>query len=90
MVRTKQTARKQHGSAKKRAEFPAAIPQSEDLPDSSSRTEDTEAREDTEPRADTEDSETETREVEPREVRTSYFHKPTTMYPDCATLTYVY
>ena len=62
MVRTKQMARKQRGSAKKRAEFPAAIPQSEDLLDSSSRPEDTE------PRADTEDSETGPREVKPREV----------------------
>ena len=42
-----------------RAEFPAEIPQSEDLPSSTSRTEDTE------PRADTEDSETGPREVEP-------------------------
>ena len=48
-----------------RAEFPAAIPQSGDLPGSSSRTDDTEPREDTEPRADAEDSETGLREVEP-------------------------
>ena len=74
MVRTKQTARKQRGSTKKRAEFPAAVSQSEDLPDSSSRTEDTE------PRADTENSETESREVEPREVEpaTSTNQQPST------------
>ena len=59
MVRTKQMARKQRGRGMQRAEFPAAIPQSGNLPGSSSRTEDTE------PRADTEDSETGPREVKP-------------------------
>ena len=68
MVRTKQTARKQHDRGMQRAEFPAAIPQSDDWPGSSNRTEDTEPREDTETRADTEGSETGPREVEPREV----------------------
>ena len=65
MVRTKQMARKQRGRGMQRAEFPAAVSKSGDLPDSSNRTEDTKPREDTEPRADTEDSETEPREVEP-------------------------
>ena len=69
MVKTKQTARKESGSTKKRAKFPAATPQSKDLPSSSSRTEDTEPREDTKPRADTEGSETGLGEVEPREVK---------------------
>ena len=68
MVRTKQMARKESSSAKKKAKFPAATPQSEDLPSSSSRTEATEPREDPEPRADTEGSETGPGEVEPREV----------------------
>ena len=69
MVRTKQMARKQRGSGKQRAEFPAVISQSGDLHGSSSRTKDTEPREDTGPRVDTENSETEPREVEPREVK---------------------
>ena len=59
MVETKQTARKESGSGMQRAEFPAEIPQSEDLPSSSSQTEDTE------PQADTKDSETGPGEVEP-------------------------
>ena len=48
-----------------RAEFPAAVSESGDVPDSSNQTEDTEPGEDTEPRADAEGSETELREVEP-------------------------
>ena len=59
MVKTKQMARKESGSGMQRAEFPAEMPQSEDLPSSTSRAENTE------PRADTEDSETGPGEVEP-------------------------
>ena len=59
-----------------RAEFPAAIPQSGDLPGSSSQTENTEPREDTEPRADTEDSETGLREVEPAALTGQQPHVP--------------
>ena len=83
MVRTKQMARKESGSAMQRAEFPAVIPQSEDLPSSSSR------MEDTEPRANTEGNETGPGEVQPREVEPDTSKKPTTKYPDCAASTYV-
>ena len=65
MVRTKQTARKQCSRRVQRAEFPAAVSESGDLPDSSNQTEDTKPREGIEPRADTEDSETGPGEVEP-------------------------
>ena len=64
MVRTKQMARKQRGRRMQRAQFPAAVSESGDVPDSLNQTEDTEPGEDTEPRADAAGSETELREVE--------------------------
>ena len=65
MVRTKQTARKQRNRRMQRAQFPAAVSESGDVPDSLNQTEDTEPGEDTEPRADAAGSETELGEVEP-------------------------
>ena len=61
MVKTKQTARNESGSGSgmQRAEFPAATPQSEDLPSSPSR------MEVMEPQGDTEDGETWPGESEP-------------------------
>ena len=61
MVKTKQTARKESGSGSgmQRAEFPAEIPQGEDLPSSPSR------MEVMKPQRDTEDSETWPGEDEP-------------------------
>ena len=59
MVKTKQTSRKQSGSGKQKAKFPAETPQNEDVPSGSIRTEDTE------PQAETEDSETGPGETEP-------------------------
>ena len=65
MVRTKQTARKQHNTGMQRAQFPTAVSESEDMSDSLNQMEDTESGEDTEPRADAIDNETELEEVEP-------------------------
>ena len=71
MVKTKQTARKESGSTKKKAKFlPIKLTQRKDVPGSSSRTEDTE------PRVETETSETGLGEVRPREVESAASTNP--------------
>ena len=65
MVRTKQTARKQHDTEMQRAQFPTTVSESGDTSDSLTQMEDTESGEDTEPKADAVHNETELEEVEP-------------------------
>ena len=65
MVRTKQTARKQHDTEMQRAQFPTTVSESGDTSDSLNQTEDTESGEDTEPKVDAVHNETELEEVEP-------------------------
>ena len=64
MVRTKQTARKQHDSEMQRAQFPTTVSESGDSSDSLNQMEDTESGEDTGPKAGAVHNETELEEVE--------------------------
>ena len=64
MVRTKQTARKQHDSEMQRALYPTTVSESEDSSDSLNQMEDTESGEDTGPKAGAVHNETELEEVE--------------------------
>ena len=64
MVRTKQTARKQHDTEMQRALFPTTVSESGDTSDSLNQMEDTESGEDMEPKEDTVHNETELEEVE--------------------------
>ena len=65
MVRTKQTARKQHNTRMQRAQFPTAVSESGDMSDNLNQMEDTESGEGTEPRVDAIGNETEMEEAEP-------------------------
>ena len=85
MVRTKQMARKQHNRRMQRAQFPVAVSESGDVPDSLNQTEDTEPGENTEPRADAAGSETELGEVE---LAASTSQLPRTA--DCVASAYVH
>ena len=64
MVRTKQTARKQHDSEMQRAQFPTTVSESGDSSDSLNQMEDTESGEDMGPKAGAVHNETELEEVE--------------------------
>ena len=64
MVRTKQTARKQHESEMQRALYPTTVSESEDSSDSLNQMEDTESGEDTGPKVGAVHNETELEEVE--------------------------
>ena len=64
MVRTKQTARKQHDSEMQRALYPTTVSESGDTSDSLNHMEDTESEEDMEPKEDAVHHETELEEAE--------------------------
>ena len=64
MVRTKQTARKQHESEMQRALYPTAVSESGDSSDNLNQMEDTESEEDREPKGDAVHNETEQGEAE--------------------------